>query len=271
MKKFLLIFIGLFVTVQNAGAAVAIKKAPTVATKQTSAKDTGASLLPTVMNLVSGVQQLNQKQKQLTAECVPTSQELNWVNNMVKEWAKTGAASKSEVEQAMSGMHPCADGDTYEASVRLAADTDETDFICYDTFVANTDQGTVWYGYPKATSTYYCSDGSLSCNEKKRVNVSNIYDVFNLIDFSEADYTASELTMASKLMAKIENCSNAKLSAKKRAMWGEFLTSSLGSMGQKTNTGNIMQTVSGVTSNMGGGFGGAMQSLSGIASQFLPQ
>ena len=84
MKKFLLIFVGIFVAMQNAGAAVAIKKAAPVATKQTSAKDMGASLLPTVMNLVSGVQQLNQKQKALSAECVPTTQELNWVNTMIK-------------------------------------------------------------------------------------------------------------------------------------------------------------------------------------------
>ena len=272
MKKFLLIFVGIFVAMQNAGAAVAITKAKPVATKQTSAKDTGASLLPTVINLVSGVQQLNQKQKALSAECVPTSQELNWVNTMIKEWAKTGAANAQDAERSMSGMKACDSSETYESSVRLAADTDETEFICYDVFKSATDEGTVWHGFPMASKAYYCTDGSFSgCKDKNRVDVSNIYDVFNLIDFSESDYTASELTMASKLMAKIENCSNAKISAKKRAMWGEFLTGTISSMGQKTNSGTIMQMVSGVVPNVGngGGFGGAMQSLSGIAGQFL--
>ena len=274
MKKFLLIFVGGFVAMQNADAAVAIKKAAPVATKQTSAKDMGASLLPTVINLVSGVQQLNQKQKALSAECVPTSQELNWVNTMIKEWAKTGAANADEVERSMSGMKPCGSTESYETSVRLAADTDETDFICYDIFDSSADQDTVWHGFPMASKAYYCTDGSISgCKDKNRVDVSNIYDVFNLIDFSESDYTASELTMASKLMAKIENCSNAKLSAKKRAMWGEFLTGTISSMGQKTNSGNIIQAVSGVVPSLGagGGFGGAMQSLTGIAGQFLSQ
>lgn len=273
MKKFLLIFFGLFVAVQNAGAAVAIKKAAPVATKQNSVKDMGASLLPTVINLVSGVQQLNQKQKALTEECVPTSQELNWVNTMVKEWAKTGAADAEEAERSMSGMKPCDNTESYESSVQMAADTDETDFICYDVFNSSSDQGTVWEGFPMASKASYCTDGSVSgCKDKYRVDVSNIYDVFNLIDFSESDYTAAELKMASKLMAKIENCSNAKLSAKKRAMWGEFLTGSISSMGQKTNSGTIMQAVTSVAPNIGtSGIGGAMQSLGGIATQFLAQ
>lgn len=273
MRNFLLIFVGMIVAVQNAWAAVSIKKAEPVATKQTSVKDTGASLLPTVINLVSGVQQLNQKQKALSAECIPTSQELNWVNNMVKEWAKTGSANIEDIQRSLSGMRPCDSSSSYEISVRLAADTDETEFICYDTFSSSADEDTVWYGFPKATKASYCTDGSVSaCKDKYRVDVSNIYDVFNLIDFSESDYTASELTMASKLIAKIENCSNAKLSAKKRAMWGEFLTYSIGSMGQKTNTGTVMQVVSDAVSNGGsGGLNGAMQSLTGIAGQFLGQ
>ena len=275
MKKFLLIFIGLLaVAHQSASAAVTIKKAAPVATKKTSAKDAGASLLPGVLNLISGVQQLTQQQKVLTEECIPTSQEITWVNNMVKEWAKTGDSNADDIEQAMNGMGPCSSSDSYERSVRLAADTEETDMICYDYFDSSADKGTVWHMFPKASKAYYCTDGSVSgCNEKYRKYMSNIYDVFNLIDFSENDYTTSELTMASKLMTKIESCSNAKLSAKKRAMWGEFLMNSVGSIGQKTNTANIMQTVQSVSGTMGsgGGFGGALQSLQGSASQFIPQ
>ena len=89
-----------------------------------------------------------------------------------------------------------------------------------------------------------------------------LYDIFNLIDFSESDYTKTEATMAAKLLSKIENCSNSRLSAKKRAMWGEFLTSTVGGLGQKTNTSSIMETVSGLSS------GGGMSSLGAIVSQF---
>ena len=64
------------------------KKADSVVKREasTSTTATGASLLPTAANLVLSVIQLNQQQKALTAECEPTSRELNFVNNMIKEW-----------------------------------------------------------------------------------------------------------------------------------------------------------------------------------------
>ena len=267
MKKFLLFFIGGLFAVHGTAGAVAINKAPSVATKQVTAVDAGASLLPGVLNLVTGVMQLNQKQKALTAECIPTSQEINFVNNIIKEWAKTGVATADEIENGkMDGMKPCETGETYESSVRIAADLGEDGLICYDYY--KDDERAVWYKFPKASSAYYCTDGSLtsSCDEKDRREVSNIYDVFNLIDFAEADYTPTEATMAAKLISKIEKCSYAKLNARKKAMWGDFLVETIGNVGQKTNTGAIMQTVSGVA-NTGGM--GALQSLGGIATQFL--
>ena len=267
MKKNLILFITAFVLVQDcAVAAITVKKAAPVATKQASATDAGASLIPTVVGLVSGVKQLTQQQKQLTAECVPTSQEVNFVNDTMKEWAKTGAMTADEVERAL-GMRRCSSASGgYQAAVRVGVGTDNDTNICYDWFGGSGDEGMIWYKYPVAVSTYYCTDGSLnSCSEKYRQYVSNIYDVFNLIDFSTADYTAQEATMAAKLISKIENCSYAKLNAKKRAMWGEFLTDTISNMGQNTNTGAIMQAVGGVT----GGGSGALQSLGGIAAQFL--
>jgi len=89
--------------------------------------------------------------------------------------------------------------------------------------------------------------------------VSDIYEIFNLIDFGADDYTASEATMAAKLLNKIESCSNAKLSAKKKAMWGEFLIDTVGNLGQ----GNMQQVQS--MSGMGGL--GAISSLGGIVGQ----
>lgn len=267
MKKLLPLFIGCAVMSQNAAmAAITITKAKPVATKQTSSVEAGASLLPTVMNLVGGIKQLSQQQKALTDECIPTSSEITFVNNTIKEWAKTGAKTAEEVEVAL-GMRPCGPGDSYEFTVRMAEGADERDLICYDTYDASSADGMVWLGYPIAVSTYYCTDGSLSgCSNKNKKYVSNIYDIFNLIDFVEADYTAQEAKMASTLISKIENCSYAKISAKQRALWGDFLVSTMGNLGQKTNTGTILQTVSGVA-NSGGS--GALQSLGSIATQFL--
>ena len=97
-----------------------------------------------------------------------------------------------------------------------------------------------------AVKASYCTDGSVGgCSEKNKQYVSNIYDVFNLIDFAEADYTQQEATMAAKLIAKIENCSYAKLSAKKKALWGDFLVDTIGGLGQKTNTSTIKEIIYG--------------------------
>ncbi len=265
---FLFLVAGMFLGSGFAQAAVTIKKAAPVATKQTSATDAGASLIPTVLSLVGGIKQLNQQQKELTAECSPTSQELDFVNKTIKEWAKTGAATAAEVENKL-GMKRCTSGPTggYQASVRVAAGVDETSIICYDYFAGAGNDMMVWAGFPMAVKTYYCTDGSLSsCDAKDRREVSNIYDVFNLIDFGQADYTPTEATMAAKLISKIEKCSYSKLNARKKAMWGDFLVDTIGNMGQATNTGAIMQTV-GSVANIGGV--GVLQSLGGMATQFL--
>lgn len=241
--------------------AITIKKAAPVATQEASASSATASLVPTVLNLISGVQQISAKQKELTAECIPTTQEVNFVDNMMKEWAKTGAMSAEEVEKKLGKRCDSATGG-YQASVEIAAMMD-TDDICYDYF---SDEGMVWYQYPKVGVVKYCEDGTTSCSEKK--TVSNIYDIFNLIDFSAKDYTtASEITMYNNLTGKIEKCSNAKLNAKKRAMWSEFLMGTISNLGQPTNTGSIMEQVSSIAGS-GGGLGG-LSSLGSIASQFL--
>lgn len=262
-KAFLLIFVAVeFMGAHAAMGAVSIKKAASVAPAETtSASATTASLVPTVLSLVSGIQQLNAAQKELTAECIPTSQEITFVDTTVKEWAKTGAMTAKEIEKKLD-RKPCAGGTGYEAAVRIAAGTEGSN-ICFDNYVGDSNKDMVWFQYPKVGSATYCSDGSMTCSDKNKKHASDIYDIFNLVDFTEADYTKSEATMAAKLIAKIETCSNAKLSAKKKAMWGEFLTNTISGVGQSTNTGAIMQSVQGITS------GGGLSSLGAIASQFM--
>ncbi len=269
MKRNLLFLVAGLALVGNvAQGAITIKKAAPVAAKQTSALEAGQTLVPTVLGLVSGIQQLNKQQKELTAECSPTGQELDFVNKIVKEWAKTGAATADEVENRL-GMRRCSTGPTggYQTSVRVAAGTDESSIVCFDYFGGPGNEDMVWEYFPMAVKAYYCTDGALTgCSDKERREVSNIYDVFNLVDFAQADYTPTEATMAAKLISKIEKCSYSKLNAKKKAMWGDFLIDTISGVGEKTNTGAIMQTVSGVA-NTGGM--GALQSLGGLASQFM--
>lgn len=245
-----------------ADAAVAVKKAAPVATKEASKTDSAASLVGSVLGLVSTVQALNAQQKALVEDCIPTSSEISFVDKTVKEWAMTGAASASDIKLPGGPCDPKIE--TYASSVERADATESTD-ICYDTFTGSGNENMVWDGFPKVGKATFCPGGELTCKNKK--TVSNIYDIFNLVDFTKQDYTVQEATMAGKLMDKIERCSNAKLSAKKRALWGEFLTSTLSNVGQKTNTGNILQQVTSVA-NSGGGLGG-LGGLGNMALQYL--
>lgn len=267
MKKANIAFVAMIacVTTHVAMAAVTVKKAAPVATQAASSSSTTASLVPTVLGLVSNVQQLTAKQKALTDDCVPSSAEITFVDNIVKEWAKTGAMTAGEVQRRLK-RDPCPGGNGYAYSVKENAATNMNN-ICYDAFVASGDVGQVWYAFPKVGKTEYCEDGSDTCKNKK--TASDIYDIFNLVDFAEADYVKSDNpTMAAKLITKIENCSTAKLSQKKRAMWGEFLTTTMAGVGQKTNTGTIMDTVGNITKS-GTNLTGGLSSLGSVATQFL--
>ncbi len=249
--------------------AVTIKKAATVTTKQNDIKQTGASILPTVINLYTGIKDITNKQKALTAECIPSAQDIEFVNKIFKEWIKTGASTIAEVESSLGNIHACSSATGgYQTSIQIAAATEEESLICYDYFDDSSDKNMIWHKYPRAQKAYYCTDdpSQSSCAEKNRQYVTNMYDLFNLVDFSEQDYTPDEAKMAGTLMAKIENCSNAKLNARKRAMWGEFLVGSIGNLGQSTNTSQIMQIVQGSANS---GVGGALKSLGGNLTQFL--
>lgn len=245
-------------------AAVAVKKAAPVATKEASKTDASASLMGSVLGLVSSVQALNAQQKALTEDCIPTSSEISFVDKTVKEWAMTGSMSAEEIKNKLHG-EPCNSITGSYAINAEHADATESNDICYDTFTGTGNDNMVWAGFPKVGKATFCPGGELTCKNKK--TVSNMYDIFNLVDFDTQDYTAQEATMAAKLIDKIERCSNAKLSAKKRALWGEFLTNTLSNVGQKTNTGNILQQVTSVT-NSGGGLG-ALGGLGGLATQYL--
>ncbi len=261
MNKKLLSLICAFACLVSGGAmaAVTVKKAASVAT-QKSDTSTTASLVPTVLGLVGNVKQLSSQQKALTTECVPSSAEITFVNNIMKEWARVGEMNVNDVQTALK-RKPCnvATGG-YAAAITRSAGT-EFASICYDYFAGDGNDDQVWAGFPMAAVATYCADGSLSCKNKE--TVSDIYEIFNLIDFSEADYTKTEATMAARLISKIENCSSARLSAKKKALWGEFLTNTVSGIGQKTNTTSIMD----VAGSVAGG-GGGLSSLGTIVSQF---
>ena len=274
MKKLLaLLFMVSCVTTDVAmGATIAIKKAAPVATQKQDIKQDGASLIGTVLTMVSGVKDLTTKQKQLTEECIPSGSDVSFVNELVKEWAKAGGGSKSNFASALNANGPCArDGDWVD-DVEDYGGPDEIPNPCYENFNSTSDKGAIWEEYPKAVVVRYCPDtGGDEC--KNKATVTNLYDIINMIDFGPQDFTIEETTRIEKLTQKIEHCSNAKISARKAALWSEFLNTTISGVGQKHDMSNVLNAVTQVTGSMGngGGFGGALQSLGGIATQFIPQ
>ena len=268
MKKnhALFVALGLCMTVSTAMAAVTIKKAAPVATQESSTSSTTASLVPSVLTLVSDVQALNAKQRDLDTECTPSSAEIEFVNNTVKEWAKSGSVTADEVARKLN-QTPCPGGSGYEAEVRYSAGT-ETKINCFDNFASESDAQMVWYHFPKASRATYCPDGSPTCSDREKKTATNIYEIFDLIDFGAGDYSRQETTMAAKLLARVEVCTDKKISQQKKQMWGEFLVGAMGNVGQKTDTAAIMQTVSNITQN-GKSLNGGLSSLGAIASQFI--
>lgn len=247
------------------------KKADPVAKRDgvsTSTTATGASLLPTAVNLVGSVIQLNQQQKALTAECEPTSRELNFVNNMIKEWANAGGRNPLG---SLRGVRACDANESYATAVRYAGNglTIDNSTICWDTFTDTEARHAVWAGYPKASVAEYCSDGgdNLSmCSKSSRRKVTNMWTLFDIIDFENKDYTQSEASQAAALLEKASKCSGNKLAAKRLETFGGFITGTISNLGQPTNTDSIMNAVSGIVGQTGfGNIGG----IANVATQLL--
>ena len=246
------------------------KKADSVVKRDasTSTTGTGASLLPTAVNLVASVIQLNQQQKALTAECEPTSRELAFVNNMIKEWANAGGRNPLS---SSSHVRPCGANEDYAMRVREAGTSIGIDnsTICWDTFTESEARHAVWANYPKASVAEYCSDGgdNLSmCGKNSRKKVTNMWTLFDMIDFENKDYTQGEASQAAALLEKATKCSTNKLAAKRLETFGGFITNTIGNLGKTTNTDTVMNAVSGIVGQSGwGNIGG----IANVAAQFL--
>ena len=260
MKKVISVFAVIAFAVMNSSqAAVVVKKAAPVATKKADVVESTTSLLPTVIGLVSNVKALNAQQQQLSADCAPTSDEINTVNDLVKEWAKLGETTAAAAVSGLGDLD-CTDG--FQTFI-TDADSDE---MCYETFKTDLDKDTVWAGFPKVSSAQKCPDGS----SKNCKTVSNIYDIFGKIPFSDDDYTKSEAKKIAALKEKAQKCAPAKLAAAKRELYGGFLTQTLSSVGQTTGAAGTSSVLQAVSSMGGSGdIKSMLPSLGSMAMQTL--
>ena len=187
--------------------------------------------------------ELKKATQALGADCAPSGSDISLVNELVKEWARVGDTDENG---ARSGLDQCLGG-TYEAHVTQ----DGGEKGCAVWFVEN---GKIWNGYPMASSA--------TVNKK---TYSNFYDVFTKIPFGFDDYTKSEAAQVKALIEKTDRCMPSKISAKKRELWGGFLTNTISQVGSSAGVagvGDVMQMASqfgaggGGVSNMLGQFGG---------------
>ena len=260
MKKIFAIFVVFACAVTCVSqAAVNIKKASPVATTKANATETATSLLPTVVGLVGSVQNLQAQQQQLTADCTPTSDEISTVNDLVKEWAKLGETTP---DSAVSGLGGKDCTDAFQNHLEF----DDDNEACYEVFRTEADKNTVWFGFPKVSSGKKCKDG----NSKNCTVVSNIYDIFGKISFSDADYTKAEATKIAKLKEKAERCAPSRIAAQKRELYGGFLTQALGSIGQSTGAAGTSSVLDAVSSMGGSGdLKSVLPSLGQMATQVV--
>lgn len=270
MKKIFFIFVAIACVTSAFGAVnvktTGVKKAAPVATKQTDKLESATSLLPTVIGLVANVKSLNAQQQQLTADCAPTASEIETVNNLVKEWAKTGSVT---VDGAVSGLgETCgpSKGDNASGYYENWMEVAEKKETCYESFSSKGDEDTIWQYFPKASKGEICDQ----VNGKNCKNVSNIYDVFAKIPFTEEDYTEAEAKKISKLIEKMDKCAPGKLNAARRELYGNFLTQALGNVGQSTGaagTASVLEAVSGLGGS--GDIKSMLPSLGQMATQAL--
>ena len=266
MKKIsILIMLNVFLAPMVAMGAINVKKASSVSKQETTTMDSATSLLPTAISLVGGVKNLQNKTKQLNADCTPSSEDIRIVNDLVKEWAKI---DDTDAKGAVYGISACADNDRsngYAEFMRTADKGEE----CYELFAATSDMDKIWYEFPKASSTQVCSDNG---NKKKQncETVSNLYTILDKIPFSEADLTKSEASKVAQLKANAEQCAPAKVALAKAGLVSNFVMEALGSVGQKSGasgTEAVLQAVSSMGGN--GNIQSMLPTLQQVGGQLL--
>lgn len=256
MKKILRIFvvIGILAPCVSFGAVTvhkksAVNKKASVETQQSSGLSAATSLLPAVTGLVGGVMQLKKEQQELGKDCAPNSGEINLVNDLIKEWAKSG---DTDANGAANGWDPCIG--SYQNNMQQ--DGEKT---CVDKF---NEPDRIWNGYPQA---------SMATVGKK--TYSNVYDIFARIPFVTNDYTQSEASQIKALIEKTDRCAPSKLSAKKRELLGGFLTNTISSVGSSAGVSGVSDVMQ-MAGQMGGSGGGVSSMLGNFGSMvpsLLPQ
>lgn len=271
MKKlFLFLFVFYGVALESNAFAVVTnftpkKAAPVAVNKEATTKNSfGASFLPNVLNVASSVISMKEQQDKLTAECEPSSSDLSFVNNMIKEWAISGGVNPFD----SSGITQCSSVDSYENSVRANnGGSDAANMICYDWFTD--DKSAIWYGYPKASIANYCSTGdSMSdCAPANKKKATNLWTLYSMIPFDQDDFDEKEGKGYASLAEKADKCTPKKVAAARMSAMGGFVSTAINNVGAPVGTENVMQNVQSLMGKSG--LGENISGLSQIAGSLL--
>jgi hypothetical protein len=266
MKKLSIFLLVAFVCGTSYGASYQIKKAAPVSQQKQGGVEalTANSLLPTALNLVTNIIALNQQTKAMDAKCAPTSGDIEFVKKLMKEWAKAGGVVKD-----VNACEGAESGNTYAAEAQRFH-TSGGSKPCTNVFTGPGNTGQIWDGMPYPTKADVCSDGQYCSKAKDAKVISNIYDLFGLIPFGPDDLLPNEGSQATKLMEKMEICSPEAITAKKREMWGEFLTGTVSNLGKKQTNEDMLGQITGILQSSGNSSMGAVTSLMpGIAGMMM--
>jgi hypothetical protein len=265
MKKYF-VFCALCLAPLVSAESATIKKASAVQEQKQDSigAATSSSLVGTAINVFSGIQALKKQDEALSASCAPSGSDIAFVNRMVQEYAKTGKEAQMQLRKGLTSNPSCTN------SYQNTANSQDTDYICYDRFEDASDTDRIWAGYPKSATYRLCPpDKGIGCDPKDEKNYSNAYEIYGYMNWSAADLiTDEEAAQHTRLLAKIEECSPAVLKRKKQEMTSNLITSTIGAIGQQQNAGTTMQQVQGLMQGVGSG--NTVGALGTMATGLIP-
>jgi len=285
MREFLLISVAALAAFD--AEAYTPRRADVVAAQAPAAASpmTAGSLLATAINLGIGAMALQNQLKATAAACVPSVSDVNFVQRMVLEVAKTGvkaseftkSAGGSCLEnvgndfktraqnihdgQAQRGEGKCADtvptGDSIwdGTNVRLAANcTINGISFCTGTGDSRviTMDGALLKGFPIVSN----ENVQRTANQANRANFTNIHDIFAAAMgyFQPDDLLESEINQAHRLSQLSEQCSETRLRAQQRQLWMNFAGGAIMGLGEgnmQADIGMAMQAAQGAAGGAG--------------------
>jgi hypothetical protein len=254
-------------------AAPTIRRADHVAASAPAQPTGQAGLLPTALNLAVGVMALQAEMQALDARCVVTQSEVDWVNTMIRRWTEAGGVPP-EGEMVVGIRHCGGENMRFRDHITTSRGgrARGNDALCFERFGENdgaSSSGMIWYGAPRASRHCICKNNVNascpgSCTVDQQEWFSNAFHIFQLIDFSDADFLAGETNHLAPMRRKFSDC--ARLTEDRRNLVLGFALDTAGSLGQPQNPATTMQAVGTLMQSGAAGQSGTAQMVTSLAT-----